>query len=65
MRLMGSAWSVSTTHTPSEELENQGRMTTDTGSKTVKAYEYKDAASLVADLWREVEAVMKAEGVWQ
>lgn len=32
--------------------------------KTVKGYEYKDAASLVADFWRDVEAVMKAEGVW-
>lgn len=32
--------------------------------KTVKPYEYKDAASLVADFWRKVEAVMKTEGVW-
>lgn len=32
--------------------------------KTVKPYEYKDAAALVADFWREVELVMKAEGVW-
>lgn len=32
--------------------------------KTVKPYEYKNAASLVADFWREVEAVMKTEGVW-
>ena len=30
--------------------------------RTVRAYEYKDAASLLADFWREVDAVMKELG---
>lgn len=32
--------------------------------RTVKAYAYRDAASLVADFWEAVEAAMKAEGIW-
>lgn len=32
--------------------------------RTVKPYEYRDAASLVADFWSEVEAVMKEKGAW-
>ena len=30
--------------------------------RTIRAYEYKDAASLLADFWREVDAVMKELG---
>lgn len=32
--------------------------------RTVKPYAYRDAASLVADFWTEVEAVMREQGVW-
>ena len=32
--------------------------------QTVKPYAYRDAASLVADFWAEVEAVMREKGVW-
>jgi hypothetical protein len=31
--------------------------------KTVKPYEYTDAATLLADFWTEVDAVMKEKGV--
>lgn len=31
--------------------------------KTVRPYEYQDAASLLADFWAEVEAVLKERGV--
>lgn len=31
--------------------------------KTVQAYEYQDAATLLADFWREVDAVLKHLGV--
>jgi hypothetical protein len=32
--------------------------------RTVKPYAYRSAASLVADFWSEVEAVMRERGVW-
>lgn len=32
--------------------------------RTVKPYAYRDAPSLVADFWSEVEAVMREKGVW-
>jgi hypothetical protein len=32
--------------------------------RTVRPYEYKDAAALVADFWVEVEAVMREKGIW-
>jgi hypothetical protein len=32
--------------------------------RTVKPYAYRDAASIVADFWSEVEAVMREKGVW-
>ncbi|MFL4985726.1 MAG: DUF6516 family protein [Xanthobacteraceae bacterium] len=31
--------------------------------KTVRLYEYQDAATLVADFWAEVDAVLKERGV--
>lgn len=31
---------------------------------TVRPYDYRDAAALVADFWAEVEAVMREKGVW-
>jgi hypothetical protein len=31
--------------------------------QTVKAYEYRDAATLLADFWTEVDAVLKERGV--
>jgi len=31
--------------------------------KTVRPYEYKDAATLVADFWAEVDAVLRERGV--
>jgi hypothetical protein len=31
--------------------------------KTVRPYDYKDAASLLADFWTEVRAVLKERGV--
>ena len=31
--------------------------------KTVRPYEYKDAATLLADFWTEVEAVLRERGV--
>jgi hypothetical protein len=31
--------------------------------KTVRPYEYKDAATLVADFWTEVDAVLRERGV--
>lgn len=32
--------------------------------RTVKPYAWRDAATLVADFWAEVEAVMREKGVW-
>lgn len=32
--------------------------------RTVRPYDYKTAAGLVADFWTEVEAVMREKGVW-
>ncbi len=32
---------------------------------TIKPYAYRDAASLVADFWVAVEAVMREQGVWE
>lgn len=32
--------------------------------RTVRPYEYRDAAALVADFWSEVEALMREKGVW-
>jgi Family of unknown function (DUF6516) len=32
--------------------------------RTVRPYDYKTAAELVADFWAEVEAVMREKGVW-
>lgn len=32
--------------------------------RTVRPYEYRDAAALVADFWAEVEALMREKGVW-
>jgi len=31
--------------------------------RTVKPYEYRDAATLLADFWAEVDAVLKEKGV--
>ena len=31
---------------------------------TVRPYQYRDAVSLVADFWSEVEAVLREKGVW-
>ncbi len=31
--------------------------------KTIRPYDYKDAATLLEDFWREVEAVLKQKGV--
>jgi hypothetical protein len=31
----------------------------------VRPYDFEDAASLVADFWAEVEAVMREKGVWR
>jgi hypothetical protein len=31
--------------------------------KTVRPYDYRDAATLLADFWRDVEAVLKERGV--
>lgn len=32
--------------------------------RTVRPYEYRDAATLLSDFWSEVEAVMRERGVW-
>jgi hypothetical protein len=32
--------------------------------RTVRPYEYRDAAALLADFWAEVEAVMRERGIW-
>jgi len=32
--------------------------------RTVRPYDYRDAAALVADFWAEVEAVMQERGAW-
>jgi hypothetical protein len=32
--------------------------------RTVRPYEYKDAATLLADFWTEVDAVLKERGVF-
>jgi hypothetical protein len=38
-------------------------MTTGTGcEQLVRAYEYRDAATLVEDFWMEVDAVLKERG---
>jgi hypothetical protein len=33
------------------------------GVKTVRPYEYKDAASLLADFWSAVDAVLRGKGI--
>ena len=33
--------------------------------RTIRPYDYRDAASLVADFWSDVEAVMHEKGLWQ
>lgn len=32
--------------------------------RTVRPYQYRQAAALLADFWAEVEAVMREKGVW-
>jgi hypothetical protein len=32
--------------------------------RTVRAYDYTDAAALLAAFWKEVESVMQERGVW-
>ena len=32
--------------------------------RTVRAYDYTDAAALLAAFWKEVESVMQEKGVW-
>jgi hypothetical protein len=32
--------------------------------RTIRAYDYKDAAALLAAFWKEVESVMQEKGVW-
>ncbi len=32
--------------------------------RTIRPYDYRDAAGLVADFWAEVEALMREKGVW-
>lgn len=32
--------------------------------RTVRPYDYRDPAALVADFWAEVEAVLREMGVW-
>jgi hypothetical protein len=34
------------------------------GLRRVSRYDYRDAATLIADFWAAVEAAMKKEGVW-
>lgn len=33
--------------------------------KTVRPYQYKDAATLLSDFWSDVEAVLRERGVWK
>ena len=33
--------------------------------KTVRPYEYKDAAALLADFWSEVDSVMREKGIYK
>jgi hypothetical protein len=33
--------------------------------RTVRPYDYSDAATLLADFWTEVDAVLKEKGVWR
>lgn len=32
--------------------------------RTVRPYDYRDAATLLADFWAEVEALMRERGIW-
>jgi hypothetical protein len=32
--------------------------------RTVRPYDYREAATLMADFWAEVEALMREKGVW-
>lgn len=32
--------------------------------RTVRPYDYKDAATLLAAFWQEVESVMRERGIW-
>jgi len=32
--------------------------------QTVRAYDYRDAAALIADFWAAVESMMRERGVW-
>ena len=41
-----------------EALDHKHRL------RTIKPYDYRDAATLVADFWAEVEAVMREKGIW-
>jgi hypothetical protein len=33
--------------------------------RTVRPYDYRDAATLLADFWAEAEAVLRERGVWR
>jgi hypothetical protein len=33
--------------------------------KTIRPYEYRDAAGLLADFWNEVDSVMREKGIYK
>ncbi len=62
-----SGWSASTSSSPwahpvgrqkpGDPQDHRHRL------KTIRPYEYQDAATLLADFWAEVDAVLKQRGV--
>ncbi len=62
-----SAWWDSTTHTWSKfgrgRAEKPAPLLTKHRLKTVRPYEYADAATLLADFWTAVETVLRERGV--
>jgi len=68
MVLMVNVWWDSTTRirrgaVPGRAESQARRSITNTGFKTVRPYEYKDAATLLADFWSAVDAILREKGI--
>ena len=68
MRKAASAWSASImriTFSPQQgHLASRGCDTIiNINLRTIRPYDYQDAATLLADFWAEVDAVLKQRGV--
>ncbi len=58
-----NGWSASTTPIRSRGRSAASRRTIATGCEAIRPYEYRDAATLLADFWATVDAVLRERGV--